>query len=281
MKYLIILTLVLAAPERLSVFAQEGETGQEVETAETYSPGETDLSTGEPVLSQDASRILMRMTDFISAAPAFSIVSDTGHEVRQKNGQVLEFGSHLTLVIQRPSQANGRFDSRAGDSATTILDGQAIWVYSAKENIYDTTQQTGDIEASLDMLANQLGAPRQLFDFFSNDLTASLAAAVKSGYYVGESVISGVLCDHLALRGEKEDMQVWIARGDEPVPRRIVITYREMEGQPQFWTQFISWDFSPTLSDTTFKFSPPEGSERIHFFPEIPVEDREAENQEE
>ena len=51
-------------------------------------------------------------------------------------------------------------------------------------------------------------------------------------------MISGVMCDHLALRSEKEDVQVWIARGDEPVPRRIVIAYRELEGQPQFWAQF-------------------------------------------
>ncbi len=52
-------------------------------------------------------------------------------------------------------------------------------------------------------------------------------------------MISGVLCNHLALRSEKEDVQVWIARGDEPVPCRIVITYREIEGQPQLWAQMI------------------------------------------
>ena len=99
------------------------------------------------------------------------------------------------------------------------------------------------------------------------------SSAVKSGYCVGESMISGVLCDHLALRGEKEDVQVWIARGDEPVPRRIVITYRELEGQPQFWAQFTEWDFSPELSDTTFTFSLPEGAERIHFFADMPGEE--------
>jgi hypothetical protein len=185
---------------------------------------------------------------------------------------VLEFGSQLTLAIQRPSKAIGRFDSRDGDSSTTVLDGEAIWVYSAKENIYDTTRQPGDIDASLDFLAKQLGAPRQLRDFFSKDLTASLGSAVESGYYVGESMISGVLCDHLALRSEKEDVQVWIARGAEPVPRRIVITYRQIEGQPQFWAQFTEWDFSPELPDTTFTFSPPEGAKRIRFFVDIPVE---------
>ena len=221
-------------------------------------------------LSKDASEILTRMADFISAASAFSLVSDTGHEVMHKNGQLVEFGSRLTLTIQRPSQAIGRFDSRDGDISTTVLDGEAIWVYSVKDQIYDTTNQPGDIDASLEFLGNQLGVPRQLRDFFSKDLTASLGSAVKSGYYFGESLISGVLCDHLALRGEKEDVQVWIARGDEPVPRRIVITYRELEGQPQFWAQFIEWDLSLELSDTTFTFSPPEGATRIHFFADVP-----------
>ena len=79
-------------------------------------------------------------------------------------------------------------------------------------------------------------------------------------------MISGVLCDHLALRGEKEDLQVWIARGDEPVPRRIMITYRDLEGQPRFWAQFLKWDFSPGPSDSSFTFSPPEGSRQVRFF---------------
>jgi hypothetical protein len=233
-------------------------------------PYQLAATAAEPVLSEDAARILARMTDFIAAAPAFTLASDTGHEVLQENGHVLEFGSQLTLAIQRPSRAIGRFDSRNGDSSLTVLDGEAIWVYSANENIYDTTRQPGDIDLSLEFLAKQLGVPRQLRDFFSKDLTASLGSAVQSGYYVGESIIAGVLCDHLALRGEKEDVQVWIARGDEPVPRRIVITYRQIEGQPQFWAEFTDWNFSPELSDATFTFTPPGDAKRIRFFLDTP-----------
>jgi len=238
-------------------------------------PYQMAATAAEPVLSEEAAKIMARMTDFISAAPSFSLVSDIGYEVTQDNGQVLEFGSRLTLAIQRPSRAIGRFNSRNGDTSTTILDGESISISAVSgsmENIdvYDTTRQPGDIDSSLEFLARQMGAPRQLRDFFSRDLTASLGSAVRSGYYVGESMISGVSCDHLALRGEKEDVQVWITRGDEPVPRRIVITYRELEGQPRFWTQFVEWDLSPEMSDTTFTFSPPEGATRIRFFSDTP-----------
>jgi hypothetical protein len=273
MKLLVFLILISIAAFQLIARGAEANSDYDVESESARGTDTATATTDESALAKDASEILARMTDFISAAPAFSLVSETGHEVMHKNGQLLEFGSHLTLAIQRPSKAIGRFDSRNGDSSTTVLDGKAIWVYSAKENMYDTTRQPGDIDASLDFLAKQLGVPRQLRDFFSKDLTASLGSAMKSGYYVGESMISGVMCDHLALRSEKEDVQVWIARGDEPVPRRIVITYRELEGQPQFWAQFTEWDFSPELSDTTFTFSPPEGAERIHFFADMPGEE--------
>jgi len=257
MKLLVILTLILIVVVQL--FAH----GAEID------------SDDEPALSEEASQILARMTDFISEAPAFSLISDTGHEVTQKNGHVLEFGSHLTLSIQRPSQGIGRFESRNGDISDIVLDGTTLSIYGAIGDIYvyDATRQPGDIDSSLEFLANQTGVPRQLRDFFSKDLTASLGSAVVSGYYVGVSKIAGVMCDHLALRGDEADVQVWIARGDEPVPRRIVITYRELEGQPQFWVQFIEWDFSPELSDTTFTFSPPEGAKRIRLFSDAPEEE--------
>jgi hypothetical protein len=240
-------------------------------TAIFVMPYQLAATAAEPVLSEDAARIMARMTDFIAGAPAFSLISDTGNEIRQKNGHVLEFGSHLTLAIQRPSQAIGRFESRNGDISNIVLDGMTLSIYGAIDDnyFYDTTQQSGDIDSSLEFLANQLGVPRQLRDFFSKDLTALFGRAVQSGYYVGESTISGVVCDHLALRGDKEDVQVWIARGAEPVPRRIVITYRQIEGQPRFWAQFTEWNFSPELSDTTFTFSPPEGAERVRLFVEI------------
>jgi hypothetical protein len=237
-------------------------------------PFQLGVTAAEPVLSEDAAKIMVRMTNFISGAPAFSLTSDTGHEIRQENGHVLEFGSHLTLTIQRPSQATGRFESRNGDISNIVLDGKTLSIYGAIDDIsfYDTTRQPGDIDSSLEFVADQVAIPRQLFDFFSNDLTASLLSAVESGYYVGESTISGVVCDHLVLRGDKEDVQVWIARGAEPVPRRIVISYRQIEGQPRFWAQFTEWNFSPELSDSTFTFSPPEGAERIRLLEDIPGE---------
>ena len=273
MRRLAFLILILMVPCKLPAGAPEisaqFDTESELEQGTDIAPA----TAGEFALAKDASEILVRMTDFISAAPAFTLVSDTGYEVLQKNGHMLEFGSQLTLAIQRPSNAIGRFDARDGSSATIVFDGSDILIYNTKENVYYTTRQPGDIDTSLDLLAKQFAVPLQLVDFFSKDLKASLSKAVKSGHYIGASMISGVMCDHLALRGEKQDVQVWIARNEEPIPRRIMITYKQIEGQPRFWAQFNEWDFSPELSDATFKFLPPDSAKRVNSIVDSPGED--------
>jgi len=93
---------------------------------------------------------------------------------------------------------------------------------------------------------------------------------VNSGYYVGEATIAGILCHNLALRNEDEDVQLWVAKGDEPVPRRIVVTYKNLEGQPQFRAQFEEWNFSPNFSETIFSYSPPAHADRVGFLADMP-----------
>ncbi len=274
MKRLLLPLLISVVSLQTSVRAQVTDTSYDVDSVPAHSTDGSPATMDGPELSKEASDILTRMTEFISGASAFTIVADMGHEVLQRNGQRLEFGSHITASLRRPSQANVRFDNRDGDNATIILDGNAISVFSTMGNahVYDTTRQPGDIDASFVFLAEQLGTPDQLNHFFSIDLTDSMKSMVKSGYYVGEATIAGILCDNLALRNEDEDVQLWVAKGDKPVPRRIVVTYKNLEGQPQFWAQFEEWNFSPNLPETIFSYSPPAHAEHVDFFGDTAVD---------
>jgi len=67
---------------------------------------------------------------------------------------------------------------------------------------------------------------------------------------------------------ETKDGQVWIERGDEPTPRRILITHRKEPSQPRFWIKFDEWDFSPELSESTFEYTPPEDAVKFRYFSE-------------
>ncbi len=67
--------------------------------------------------------------------------------------------------------------------------------------------------------------------------------------------------DHIAGQLAGVDYQIWIA--EDLLPRRIVMTYINAPGQPQFWAEFSDWNLKPEISAKTFVFTPPKGAEKI------------------
>jgi hypothetical protein len=55
--------------------------------------------------------------------------------------------------------------------------------------------------------------------------------------------------------------------GSQPVPRKIVVTHKELSGSPQWIAYLRDWNFSPRLPDELFVFTPPQGAEKIEFLP--------------
>jgi len=45
----------------------------------------------------------------------------------------------------------------------------------------------------------------------------------------------------------------------------VVITYKKLDGRPQFWAQFSDWNLKPKVSDKLFRVTPPEGAVKIEF----------------
>ena len=56
-------------------------------------------------------------------------------------------------------------------------------------------------------------------------------------------------------------------KASNPLPRRLVITYRHADGRPQFWAQFSDWNLAPEVPDALFAFTPPAGAAQIAFSP--------------
>ena len=113
--------------------------------------------------------------------------------------------------------------------------------------------------ARIEAMANLL-AKAQLF---ATDFPQKLKDILPSARLVGKETVGGVATDHVAFRGDTADVQFWIARAGDPLPQRVVITYRLAEGQPQFEGDFHGWTFTPDVSDSVFTFVPAAGEERI------------------
>jgi hypothetical protein len=101
-------------------------------------------------------------------------------------------------------------------------------------------------------------------------LPSELDNLVVSADYVDTTTITDVPTDHIAARTSRGvDFQVWVAQGSEPSPRRVVITYKDEKGQPQFRADLSNWNLAPDISEALFTFTPPDGADRIQFLAEV------------
>jgi hypothetical protein len=58
------------------------------------------------------------------------------------------------------------------------------------------------------------------------------------------------------------DWQIWIEKGERPLPRKMLVTSLSQVSQPQH-SEVMTWDLSPKIDPAMFTFVPPEGANRI------------------
>ena len=207
--------------------------------------------------------ILKRSTDHLAKAGRFSMVLAYSYDALQPSGQKIEFGGMRKALISRPGSARIEFSRRDGLKGTLLYDGKTATLYNDELKVYTQIQREGTIGEVMDFLADEVDIPIPARDFLSENARAILTGNLMSARYLGESIIDGVACDHVALQTPDVDYQVWVMRGEATLPKRVVIDYKNAPGRPQFRGQFISWDTAPTIAESDFEFKPEAGMERI------------------
>lgn len=212
-----------------------------------------------------AVEVLQSMGAFLAAQPRLAVTADTQYSAVQPDGQKLEFGGERRMAIRRPDRA--RIESRARDGVTRFVyfDRGKISAAVPSQRLYASTEGPQNLHEAMDFMMGELEIPMPLADLLHPEFATDVVARIDSGLIVGEEVLDGVRCDHLAFRAERVDFQIWIAHGAAPLPRRIVISYREDAGSPEFRAQFEQWNLVPSLPEEVFLFTPPPGATRVSF----------------
>jgi hypothetical protein len=221
----------------------------------------------EPEIEEQAMTIFERMTTFLSQAQRLSVTIESEFDVVQDSGEKIAFGETRTIVLRRPDRIRIDTTKRDGAKGGMVFDGKDITAFGTTENVYATVAKPGSVDDAIVYFIDDLDMRLPLAELFSSALVKTLPERTRAADYVEQVTIAGVPCDHLSLRGERVDFQVWVARGDRPLPQRVIITYARAEGQPQFRAQFSEWSLSPEAPDSLFAFTPPESATKIAFAP--------------
>ncbi len=208
---------------------------------------------------------LMEMAKFLGGAEKFSVTLRVDYDVIQANGQKIEFGEIRDVAVQRPDHIRILDSASNGDSDLTLFDGKLLTVLDGETGLYAQAPQPGSIDDSVIYFVRDLQMRLPLAPVLMKTFADELQRRVRSIEYVEHTDILGEPAHHVAARGDKVDIQVWIADSKQPLPLRIVLTYPAEEGQPQFRGNFSKWDMSPRFSESTFVFEAPADAEKITF----------------
>jgi hypothetical protein len=233
-------------------------------------------ATSAPASDPEARSLLLGMANFMAQAPGLSVTMRSGYDAIQEDGQRIEFGERRKIVLQRPDKFRVDVERSDGERGMLVYDGRWITAYNARENAYARVERAGTVDRVLVYMVRDLQATVPLARMFTTFFAQDLERRVESVTLVEESTLFDVPTTHLAVRSADVDLQLWIARGPAPLPRRVIITYKNAPGQPQFRADLYDWSVAPRVDATAFKFVPPAGAEQIMYLAPRPRGDQPA-----
>ncbi len=215
-----------------------------------------------PALEPVALEKLKAMSDLLKSASSFSFTAASDREQPSTSGQMLDFFAVSQVVVSRPNLI--RVDTK-GDmhDASLWYDGRTVAIFAEKASFYGQTAAPGTIDETVVMLMDRLHMPFPVAGFLLKDPYAKMMEGVKTALDAGTAQIDGVTCRHLAFTEEDADWQVWVEDGGKPLPRRIAVTYKKIEGAPRVVTSLSAWNLSPKIPAGEFTFVPPAGATKV------------------
>jgi hypothetical protein len=217
-----------------------------------------------PNIEPKADQCLKAMSSYLAGLKTYSFQVEEFIDEVQDDSQKLQLSNQRHLSVSRPGKM---FSESEGDTANSLFyyDGKTVTVFDRGQKTYATVKVPGTIDAMLDDLHERFDTHQTLADFLFADPYQVFTEHVQSGTYVGLHYVGKVKCHHLAFRQKLLDWQIWIDAGDQPLPRKLLITFKRQTGEPQYTALIHRWDANPKLSDDLFQFQPPEGVRKVDF----------------
>lgn len=205
-------------------------------------------------IEPDAVAALKRMSTFLGTLTSFELTANSTLDLVTVSDQKLQMDAVVKYKVMRP----GIWVDFESDLKTRqfFYDGKTFTIYSPKLNYYASMPAPATNREFLKALYERFGLSLPLEDLFRwSDGDESDIKALTSAFGAGTSTIDGVSTDHWAFRQGDFDWEVWIEKGDRPIPRKLVIVDRTEPALPAYSAR-LNWTLNPPLAAKDFTFAP-------------------------
>lgn len=212
---------------------------------------------------------LRKMGAHLRTLKRFGVQAEGVRDEVSASGQKIQLGGTISYLVRTPNglRAEIRTDRK---QRQIFYDGKTLTVYAPRMKYYASTAAPPTIRAMLDQAHNKLGLEFPLADLFTWGTESDGVKDITAARYVGPAYVNGADTDHYAFRQDDADWQLWIERGANPLPRKLVITTTTEPSEPQYAVT-LTWDLAARFNDTVFAFVPPTDASKIPFATAVAV----------
>lgn len=253
-------TFALAAGIASAAAAQSDQTTQAQPRAGQF-PNVAELSVPEGEVEPEAVNALRRMSTFLLSLNTIGLTSESTLDAVTNDGQRIQMDGVTTYKVRKPNGFVIDYQS-AMKPRSFYYDGKNFTVFSPKLGFYAQVPAPATNREVLDQLYKRYGIALPLEDLFGWNDNEERVAKLKSAYEVGPAVINGKEANHYAFREETIDWELWLQKGDQPIPLKLTIVDRTDEARPAF-TAKLNWTLNPTYSESDFTFTPGADAKKI------------------
>ena len=225
-------------------------------------PAPAPAAATQPTVDPLADQILRDCCDYLAQTPAFSVLAEIWKDEVLPSGHKIQVTREMEFDLRRPDHLH--VDARAHQKGRSIwYDGKTLTVLDREKNLYGVDDAPATIDQTLDLAADTYGITVPLEDLAVSDPYTSSMKNVTTGGYFGDEPVLGVPSRHIGFSTDKIDWQLWVANGPQPLPQKLVITYKTEDQSPQFIAIFSKWNLTDRAADLAFQFIPPPGSVNV------------------
>ena len=204
---------------------------------------------------------MAKMSAYLRSTHAFEVKMTTRRDDVDTFGQIITLDGETTYEVKSPDAF--RIDqNEPARIRQYVYDGKSVTIFDPKSNVYASFPAPGTIRQTLDLAADKYGIWVPLDDLFHWDQGDAQTSKLTSAHYVGPTKVGGQDADQYAFRQPGVDWQIWIAKGDKPVPLRVGIVASDDPARPQFEAN-LEWNADPQFAADTFTFTAPANAKSI------------------
>jgi hypothetical protein len=254
---------VVVAALALPAFAcARGGTPANAQAEAPPPPIESELAPGSRLVEPRVHDLVRQMSDRLAKATTLAVDAEEVYDEVPADAPRQQLTSVRRVAMRRPDRLVG---DASGDALNRSFwyDGHTFSALDREQNVWASGQVPPTIDAALDWVFDQTGTVVPLADFLFTDVYERLMGKVQRGVYLGIHEAAGVPCHHLSFEQATIDWQLWIDAGRDPLPRKLVITYKTEDEVPQYSVTIRKWNLDAKVPEALFAFIPPQGARQI------------------